>query len=100
MRRKRQRGWHKEDIRAEIRKTGVTLTELALNNGMEQSAVRVALCRPHFAAEQLIAKHLGRKPQDLWPDRYEADGTPKHPRSRRKYSGQPPAGHRQNRKAA
>jgi len=76
------KGWHKEDIKAEIRKTGITLTDLALENGLCASACRVALTQPLYAGEQAIADHLGLPAPALWPDRYDEQGMPLHPRVR------------------
>jgi len=77
-----QKGWHREDIKAAIRKRGITLERLSQDNGLHKSMCSLALIRPDFAAEQVIARFLGVTPQDLWPHRYNADGTYRHPRSR------------------
>ncbi|WP_119167077.1 helix-turn-helix domain-containing protein [Algihabitans albus] len=74
-------GWHPEDIKAAVRKRGTTLTRLALDNGLYESACRVALNRPSLAGERAIAAFLGVSAQSLWPSRYQRDGTPKHPRA-------------------
>ena len=68
-------GWHPEDIKAAIRKTGITITALALANGLEGSSIRVAIRRRHRAGERLISAFLRIPPHELWPDRYPA-GTP------------------------
>lgn len=70
----RQRGWHREDIKAAIRKRGTTVTQLALDNGLSDSACRVALVRPSPAGESVIASFLGVPLQVLWPDRYDPYG--------------------------
>jgi len=75
--------WHPEDIKSAIRKTGVTMAALARARGVSPSTVFTALRHPSPAGEIVIAEHLGLEPQALWPDRYEADGTPKHPRASR-----------------
>lgn len=72
---KADQGWHPEDIKAAIRKTGVTLTQLALETGLPESACRVALHRPRYWAEQVIAAYLGVPPFELWPQRYRRDGS-------------------------
>ena len=66
----------REDIKAAVRKSGTTLNDLSRRNGYCVSAARIALRRPWPAVEALIASHLGRKPQDIWPSRYDADGVP------------------------
>ena len=91
--------WHKEDIKAAIRRRGTTLKRLALDAGLWESATRVALCVPCFRAEQAIAAFIGIPAQELWPDRYDPDGTPLHPRARRQHlSRSPRGGHRQKRR--
>lgn len=69
-------GWHREDIKAAVRKTGFTLKALALKNGLCESACRMALIssqRP--AGEKAITEHLNINPHAIWPDRYHPDGT-------------------------
>lgn len=83
----RTRGWHSEDIKAAIRKCGVSLEGLSEANGLDKRACSLALIRPHFAAELVIAEFLGRSPRELWPQRYDADGTYRHPRSRSYHCG-------------
>ena len=73
---------HPEDIKAAIRKKGVTLTALAELNDLPKSACRVALIKPYFTAETVIAEFLELPPKDLWPDRYDKKGLPLQPRIR------------------
>lgn len=68
--------WHPEDVKAAVRKSGTSLTALALTHGLSESAVRRALIQPWPNVQAIIAKHLGRKPQDIWPSRYDARGRP------------------------
>lgn len=76
------KGWHREDIKAAIRKRGTTLERLSEDNGLDKRACSLALLRPSFGAETVIAGFLGVSPKDLWPHRYHADGTYRHPKSR------------------
>lgn len=69
--------WHPEDVKAAIRKTGTTLTALALAHGLSESAVRITLLRAWPRVEALIARHLGRRPQEIWPSRYDSLGQPR-----------------------
>jgi Ner family transcriptional regulator len=78
---RKARGWHREDIKAAIRKHGITLEELSVANGLDPRACSLALLRPHFAAELVIAEFLGRSPRELWPQRFDDDGTYRHPKS-------------------
>jgi len=57
-------------IVAELHRRGMTLTELALRNGLPAGACRKARSIHHYPAQAAIAKFLGFKPEDLWPDRY------------------------------
>jgi Ner family transcriptional regulator len=68
--------WHPEDVKAAVRKTGLSLTALALAHGLSESAVRRALTQPWPRVQQLIARHLGLQPQAIWPSRYDARGRP------------------------
>ena len=75
MKRERQ-DWHPEDVKAAIRKRGSTLTALALANGLSESAVRRALICPWPKVQAVIAQHLGLRPIEIWPTRYDARGRP------------------------
>lgn len=99
-RRTLQRGMHPEDIKAAVRKAGLTLTDLALRHGLPENACRNALRRPNFAGEQAILALLGLSPSRVWPGRYFADGTSKIRRRSLQSKGRRPAGHRQMQEAA
>ena len=95
--------WHSEDIKAAIRKTGVTLTALSVAAGFSPSAVRTCLLVPIPRVQAAIARHLGLKPQDIWPSRYDANGRPRkglHAGDRTKRSASAPTPHRQKSEAA
>lgn len=76
---------HPEDVRAAIRKTGVTLTSLAESAGYSESAVRRTLRVPWPAIERIIAKQIGCQPNDIWPSRYHPDGSPRSRASKPKH---------------
>lgn len=76
--------WHPADIHALIRKKGGTFTSIAKEYNLQRSTPRHALYRPCYAGEQAVAAFLGMKPRELWPDRYDDDGLPLHPRIRKK----------------
>lgn len=97
------RDWHPEDVKAAVRKSGTSLTALAVAHGLSESAVRRALISPWPRVQALIAKHLSRRPQDIWPSRYDARGKPLpglRSTDKAKRSPAPPTAHRQNREAA
>jgi len=71
--------WHPEDIKAEIRKRGVTLADIARSAGIGGNALRLALTLPRRDAERAIAGFLGLHPKITWPSRYHANGRRKRP---------------------
>jgi Ner family transcriptional regulator len=96
---RRPQGWHKADIKAALEKAGLTVSGVADRHGLKASTPRAALIRPCYAGEQAIAAELGVAPRTIWPERYDPDGTPKHPRARLKHIAAPAAGHRQKARA-
>lgn len=81
-------GWHREDIKAAIRKRGTTMNELARKRNLPTSTVRNALSRPVLSGEVAIAEFLGIAAHELWPDRWTADGRRIRPRYAHKYIGE------------
>ena len=69
--------WHKADIKAAVEKAGYSLRQLSMLHGKAACYMKEALARPLPKAEAIIAKLIGRAPSDIWPSRYEPDGTPK-----------------------
>lgn len=67
-------GWHAEDIKAAIRKRGMTLSALATSHELDESACRAALIRSQPEAEKVISLYLGVPLHELWPDRYDESG--------------------------
>ncbi|MDI4666732.1 helix-turn-helix domain-containing protein [Xanthobacter autotrophicus] len=90
--------WHREQIKAAVRMNGTTLSALAKQAGYEPSSFYWALRRPWPAIEQIIAIHLGRRPQDIWPSRYDRRGIP-HAGRRQKPSAHTAERHRQKAEA-
>ncbi len=103
MERKPQTDWHPEDIKAAVRKSGTSLAALSLAAGLSESAASRALITPWPRVQALIARHLGLRPQDIWPSRYDARGRPlpglRSTDKAKRSPGRPPS-HRQNREAA
>jgi Ner family transcriptional regulator len=73
-------GWHPEDVKAAVRKKGQTLSGLAKAHRLSESYLRGTLLRARPRGEQIIANFLGVAPREIWPDRYDSNGTPKPPR--------------------
>lgn len=67
--------WHPEDIKAEIRKRGSNVAQLALAAGLTRSTLGACLERRVSArGERIIADFLGLKPHQIWPSRYRPNG--------------------------
>jgi len=67
-------GWHVEDIKAAIRKSGSTLMEIALAVGLHPSGLSQCLRWPVPPANRAVAAHLEVPLHELWPQWYGADG--------------------------
>lgn len=66
---------HPEDIKAAIRKKGITLAELALRAEVSKQAISAALDRRSSERiDLIIADFIGLKPHQVWPSRYNAKG--------------------------
>lgn len=61
---------------AALWKKGTSLTRLSRRRGYAACALKLALRKPWPKAEKIIADALGERPQDIWPSRYNTDGTP------------------------
>lgn len=60
--------------------TGTTLTALALDHGLPESACRIALAHSYQAAELAIAECIGVPVQELFPSRFLDNGERRYPR--------------------
>jgi Ner family transcriptional regulator len=71
--------WHPSDIKAALEKAGWSLSRLSVHNGLSRNALAQALKPSHTygKAEARIAAALGVPPQQIWPSRYNEDGTRK-----------------------
>ena len=63
-------GWHAEDVKAAIRKKGLTLSALSKKHQYSDSYLRGTLIRRRPHGEEIIARFLGVSPAEIWPDRY------------------------------
>lgn len=88
-----QRNWHPEQIKAELRmRTGKSLSQLSLENGLPEHAIRTALYRTcHVEAELVIAEILGLSPRQIWPSRFRPDGSRLHPLRQQRVEGTTPS---------
>lgn len=68
--------WHPADVVAALRKRGVSLRQLAAQN--DYSHIQRVLTSPWLAAEQIVARALGVKPEAIWPSRYQNPSDRQH----------------------
>lgn len=62
----------------ELHVRGITLSGIAKANGMSStSPLSAALIRSYPINEKRIAEALGKHPKEIWPSRYNEDGTRK-----------------------
>lgn len=71
-----RRTWHKEDIKAELRKRGTNLHELARQNGLVPRHMSRALRLRFPTYHAAISDFLGITLHELWPHWYGADNQP------------------------
>lgn len=69
-----RRNEHPENVKAAVRRTGISLAELARRKGLSTSTTRKALRRPTPSGNRAIAEHLGKSLHQLWPEWFDADG--------------------------
>lgn len=74
-----------EEVKSLIIDSGITLTELGIQNGFSGAAVSIALRKRSPYVQDAIARRLNMRPQDIWPSRYDENGSPIRldPRGRR-----------------
>lgn len=59
---------HPADVVAALRKRNISLRQLAMQHGY--SHIQRVLTSPWLAAEQIVAKALEKRPEEVWPSRY------------------------------
>lgn len=65
---------HPEDVKAAVRKTGISLAELARQNGMAAVSGRRCLYEPVPSANRAVAKRLDKPVHELWPEWFDDKG--------------------------
>ena len=95
-------GWHRENIKAELRKQHGGLGRLSREWGYGRTAITQALKRSDYSIrlERRIAQTLGVTPEVLWPDRWDPDGTPRQRSSTANPSPSADPAHRKSETAA
>lgn len=72
-----------EWIKYQLRTKGTSLAKLSRELGVSDTAVKNAKRTAYPRMERAIAKALGLKPIDLWPERWNLNGTPHRIRPQR-----------------
>ncbi len=64
-------GWTPKRLKIELLKRDTNLTQLAVDNDLSVSALRVALVKSFPKAEKVLADFLGVSVEELFPNRYQ-----------------------------
>lgn len=84
--------WHSAKIVSELKiKTDKSLRQLSVDNGMAETTLSQALQRPYPNAEKIIAQAIGVDPQEIWPSRYNSDGSSSRRKGKRSITKKCPA---------
>jgi len=75
--------WHPADIQAALKKAGWSYARISRVNKYARGTANNAIRTPWPRMEKLIADAIGTTPQEIWPSRYNEDGTPKSGRGQR-----------------
>lgn len=67
--------WHPADIVAALHKRGLTLRKVAEQYDVTPPAVIKALRERNLPSERRIAEAIGIPAQQIWPSRYNPDGS-------------------------
>lgn len=71
---------------------GYTYASLGREIGAPRTTVRAAVRKPYPAIERVIAAKLGLRPEQIWPERYDARGRPRRKRPLKPSKYDPHAG--------
>lgn len=72
-----------EWIKYQLRIRGSSTAELARQLGVTDRAIRAVKTTPYPRIERAIAEALGIEKQQLWPERWNSDDSPKRQRPNR-----------------
>ncbi|NKB37901.1 MAG: transcriptional regulator [Gammaproteobacteria bacterium] len=72
--------WSNPYIIYRLNSVGWSLRKLSSHHGYADDSLKQCLCRRWLKAERIIANVLDVHPKEIWPSRYNSDGTraPKH----------------------
>lgn len=72
-----------EWIKYQLRLRGTSMAELARQLKVTDRAIRIAKSTPYPRIERSLATALSLEPADIWPERWNSDGTPHRQRPTR-----------------
>ena len=78
-----QQDWLPAYLVYRLRLAGLSFRRLSRQHGYCASSAQMATRIPWPKMERIVADALGVQPQEIWPSRYHADGTPKSGRGER-----------------
>lgn len=76
----------REWIKYQLRLRGWSVGAVSRSLGLARQTARQVFDHPYPRVEKAIARLIGRKPQELWPERYDERGKPNRPMGRPKVS--------------
>lgn len=62
----------REWIKYQLRIHGSSFSAIARDHGVTRQAVQLVTYQPSPKWEEVIAKKIGKKPRQIWPERYAA----------------------------
>lgn len=77
-----RRDWHWADVKAALEKAGTNLTRVSEAADYTPDAASKVQYKSWPHLQTLIARAIGKRPQDIWPSRYDDRGNPirrRHP---------------------
>lgn len=72
----KRKDWSPEKIKQALRDAGTNTCALASIYGVSRQVMSMSLRRSNTRCEARIAEALGLHPMDIWPTRYNEDGSP------------------------
>lgn len=76
---KKGQDWHPADVKSALEKAGWSLRRLSRHHGYSDHFLALVFQLPYTTvkAERFVAEAIGRTPEEIWPSRFNADGTRK-----------------------
>lgn len=76
---KKGQDWHPADVKSALEKAGWSLRRLSRHHGYSDHFLALVFQLPYTTvkAERFVAEAIGHTPEEIWPSRFNADGTRK-----------------------